>query len=182
MRRFAAFLRGINVSGQKIIKMDALRGLADGLGYADARTYIQSGNLVFSASKMKPPILSKEIRTAIRSSHGFDAVVIVKTAAELAAIAAANPFPVDRVSGVKKLYVTLLEEKPKKENLAALLEHRNGVDRYVYSTDYLVIYTVYANGYGKSEFSNNFLEKMLGVAATTRNFATVAALLKMFED
>jgi len=175
---YAAFLRGINIGG-KSIKMDELRKLAADLGYGDVRSYIQTGNLVFSASKKKPAELAGDLSGALRRAYGFDVAVLIRTAPELEAIAAGNPFPEEAGSAVRKLYLTLLEKEPAEAKRAALLEYGNEADRF--ELHGLTLYTLYGNGYGKSEFSNNFIEKKLGVAATTRNWASFTEILKMMK-
>ena len=86
-----ALLRGINVSGQKAIRMAGLQASLSALGLADVRTYLQSGNVVFSADKADVGRLAAAIRARIAQDFGHDVAVLVMTAAQLDQIANANP-------------------------------------------------------------------------------------------
>ena len=90
MARLIALLRAVNVGGRKL-PMAELRALCGELGWKDARTYIQSGNLVFSASG-KTETLEGQLEKGIKEKFGLDVPVIVRTAAQWAAYVAANPF------------------------------------------------------------------------------------------
>lgn len=102
-----AFLRGINVGGHTVTNAQ-LREVLEGLGYADAGTFIASGNLIFRSSK-KPTTLEREISTALRSALGYDVATFVRTDAEVAAVAAFDPFPGEAREG-DTLHVGFLKE------------------------------------------------------------------------
>lgn len=89
MPRFVALLRGINVGGHRIIKMAALREIFTGAGATDVATYIQSGNVVFSHARPS----AARFEAAITAATGFAVPVILRTAAEIVAIA--HPFDDD---------------------------------------------------------------------------------------
>lgn len=175
MNTCIAFLRGINVSGQKIIKMSELKAAFEDSGYVKPATYIQSGNVVFDSSKNIHADTASDISAMIRIRFGFEVTVIVKTTKELSRIIAENPFPAE--TGTGRLYATLLSENPSTAAIKELAVYDNGVDAFIFQKS--VIYTVYGRGMGKSEFSNNFIEKKLKVAATTRNWNTLVKLLSM---
>jgi len=92
MPTYAAMLRGINVSGHNPIKMEQLRTLCNSLGFQNAETYVQSGNIVFQTTAENPAAVSKSISGAILESFGFDVPVIVRTSKEIRRVIANNPF------------------------------------------------------------------------------------------
>jgi len=86
MTTYVAFLRGINVGGHNRMKMDALRALCEGLGHADVRTYIQSGNVVFEAAEADDRALADDLAAAIDDAFSYDVTVMVRTFDELAGV------------------------------------------------------------------------------------------------
>ena len=178
MNKYVALLRGVNVSGQKIIKMEGLRKHFDDLGYRNVQTYIQSGNVVFESKKGRNQGFEEQIQNKIRKEYTFDVVVILKTPEEIEKIISKNPFD-DNVDQ-KKLYVTILTAKPVTTDIKELNNHKNKADKFIVKED--VIYILYDEGAGKSDFSNNFIEKKLHLSATTRNWNTMNKLLAMLQE
>ena len=172
MKIYIALLRGINVGGQKKLKMTGLKLLFEELGFTDVVTYIQSGNVVFSSKSEKD--LAAKISKEINARFGFEVPVLVKTAAEIERILADCPFgnPKKEAS-----YFVLLETPPTQELVQAteLLEY---TDEEFVITDSCV-YMFCATGYGKAKLNNNLFEKKLKVAATTRNYRTLAKLVEL---
>ena len=175
MTRYAAFLRGVNVGGHKLIKMADLRELCLEGGLLEVQTYIQSGNIVFSSPAQGG--LAEKISLLIRAAYGFEVAVLVKDCAEMGRIIDANPLARDGGYEVKGLYATLLEAIPTENAVLAMA--RSGKVREKFAIIGDVVYTWYAQGYGKSDFSNNFIEKALGLRATTRNWTTMLALAQL---
>ena len=93
------------------------------------------------------------------------------------AILSQNPFP--KSVDEKKLYVTMLSGKPKEPDIQKLNNHKNKADRFIVKED--VLYIVYDEGSGKSDFSNNFIEHKLNLSATTRNWNTMKTLLGLMQ-
>lgn len=89
---YVAMLRGINVSGQKIVKMESLRASFEALGFSRVRTYVQSGNVVFEAQKGFLDSLSEKIREKILSDYGFSVPLIPRTSGEMRKVVSNNPF------------------------------------------------------------------------------------------
>src|SRR5882724_1731990 len=83
---YAALLRGINLGGHKIVKMDQLRKAFEELGFEDVKTYIQSGNVIFKAPAQTPENLAKRIEEKVLRQFGFPVPVVVKTAGEIGEI------------------------------------------------------------------------------------------------
>jgi uncharacterized protein (DUF1697 family) len=193
---YVALLRGINVSGQKLIKMEHLKSALAQLPISQVQTYIQSGNIVFEAEEQETGLLERMIADLIEQTYSFQVPVVIRTAAELAAVAATCPYKPDtaETSGVSpvvapeaavapavkekaKLYVAFLSEQPAEAQIAVLQTFHSAADEYTVMGR--EVYILCKEGYGKSLFSNNFLESKLKVKATTRNWATVNKLIAM---
>src|SRR5258708_14989362 len=110
MTSYIAMLRGINVSGHKIIKMDRLRASFEAMGFSNVQTYVQSGNVVFKAAAKSAAALARRIEAGISSDFGFAVPVFLKTAEELRAVVNGNPFMKDRVIDQSRMHVTFLSE------------------------------------------------------------------------
>lgn len=165
--RYAALLRGINLGARNKVAMPALTELFDAMGFADVATYIQSGNVVFSASS-KPDAGS--MAKLIAKDLGVESPVIIRSASELAKIVKGNPFKGDAAA----CHVTLLDDKPKAADIKAIDADRFAPDEFaVIGRD---VYLRCPKGYGVSKLSNAFWEKKLGRVATTRNWRTISKL------
>jgi len=158
--------------------MADLRQLMADLGFTDVSTYIQSGNVFFNSNKKATDIkLAEIIEKAILDKYGFVVPVIVKSTSEIAQAVKQNPFYEDQEADIKALHLTFLKETPSPENLAK-------TEAYDYSPDKFVIQDkcvfIFCEGkYHQSKLTNNFFEKKLKVAATTRNWKTVLKLLEL---
>jgi uncharacterized protein (DUF1697 family) len=171
MPRYAALMRGINVGGKAKVAMADLRAALEGAGYENVQTYIQSGNVAFDTKRIAPAALAKDIEKLIASTCGVDCTVVIRTAAEIAKVAAAHPFP--KIAPPKFVYVMFCDKAPKKR-----LELPAG------STEQFVvagndIYGYYPDGYGTTKLGNTYLERKLGVRATGRNWNTVQKLAEL---
>ena len=166
-----ALLRGINVGGNKMVTMSDLREIAGRLGLRDARTLLQSGNLVFRSDKAPAQIekvLEKEL----------DAVdVFVRTAEEWAAAVARNPFPAEAKSDPGHLLVMFLKEARNASAVEAAI-----VGREVVRADGRQLYLVYPDGVGTSKLTHTLIEKKLGTRGTARNWNTVLKLAALAQD
>jgi uncharacterized protein (DUF1697 family) len=173
MSKFIALLRGINVSGQKQIKMSDLKTLFEATGFQDVKTYIQSGNVIFSAKEKSKRKLGNKSSLAIKSKYGFDVRVIVITPDEIECVLKNNPFFKNK-KDAEKLYVIFLSENPLVENIKKLNAINYSPEEYVIDGRY--IYLFVPNGYGKAKLNNNLFENKLKVFGTTRNWNTVNKL------
>lgn len=177
MTRYVAFLRGINVGRHAQVGMDQLRDLFVALGHTDARTYIRSGNVVFSAPDADDPAhLAAAVEARLAADLGVPATVVLRTSDQLAGIVAHNPF-VDEEPDASKLHVALLADVPSPERVERM-ETPAG-ERVRFSLAGPDLYLHYPDGYGRTKFDNAFIEKRLGVASTTRNWNTVTKLAEM---
>ena len=173
MIAYVALLRGINVSGQKMIAMKDLRALCESEGFSGVRTYLQSGNVHFESAG-KPAALRKQIEAAVAKRFGFDVPTLVIPRESLAGVIAANPFATDSTKDPERFYVGFLMGDPTPELLSTFTLPAGDA-----GTCYLAGQIAYLHlpaGYGTSKLNNNYLERKLKVAITTRNWKTVNAL------
>ena len=112
MERYVAFLRGMNLGGRRI-KNEELRAEFETLGFADVATFRASGNVIFAAKKQAEKALTKTIEEGLGAALGYEEPTFLRGAAEVAEIAAREPFDPKRVAASKgKLQVSLLLKKP----------------------------------------------------------------------
>jgi uncharacterized protein (DUF1697 family) len=174
---YIALLRGINVGGHKIIKMDELRKAFEELGFEGVATYVQSGNVVFKASKTVSDDLPRKIEEMLLRRFSMSVPVIVRTAEEVGEVLRNNPFLKERGIDVSRLHVTFLSHTPQKTAMKGLDAIAAGPDRFHGRGQ--EIYLHCPNGFGGTRLSINAFEKVLAVGATTRNWNTVNKLYEM---
>ncbi|MDR2285640.1 MAG: DUF1697 domain-containing protein [Sphingobacterium sp.] len=174
---YISVLRGINVSGQKLIKMEALKKMYENLAFENVQSYIQSGNVIFLAKSKNTNELESIISSSIKTEFGFDVPVIVVSLDTLEKIEANNPFIKDTDKDVAFLHVTFLAEALTEFDEESIIEKKHSDEEIAFTTNAVYLYC--PNGYGKTKLNNNFLEKKLKVQATTRNWKTVNELLKL---
>jgi uncharacterized protein (DUF1697 family) len=177
MKTFIALLRGINVSGQKKIKMSDLKILFETLSFAKVQTYIQSGNVIFDSHLTDLKSLKEKIEGKIKQKSGFDVEVIVKTPDELEHILKKNPFLKRSNKNPDRLYVTFLADASTADSTTKLKEVNYLPEEYF--IDGSTVYLFLPNGNGRAKLNNNFWEKNLKVQATTRNWNTVNMLVEL---
>lgn len=176
MKRYIAFLRGINVGGHRKILMADLKSLFLKMGFSNVITYIQSGNIVFDTeSSLNCKIAAELIQKEIKQEFGFDVPTIVLATEDYSNTISQNPFL--KEYPIEKLFLTMLSENPKKE----LLEKVNSLS---FLPDQFVIIGRYIFGYCEGKYhqtkiSNQFFEKQLDVSATSRNWRTVLKMASL---
>lgn len=174
MKTYISLIRGINVSGQKKVKMADLKTMYESLDFKNVQTYIQSGNVIFEYTETDSLVLSKSIEEKILEVFGYDVTVLNKTKEEIQEIIKHNPFQDFPEEGPKKLYVTLLAGIPDEELVKAIEQLKSQADQFHISGKEIYLYC--PNGYGSTKLSNNFFERKLKVRATTRNWKTINTL------
>ena len=177
MKKKIAILRGINVGGKRKILMADLKALFHVLGFSDIKTYIQSGNVIFSVTENADDLLiAFNIEQAIFQEFGFDVPVIIRDATELGRLVSKNPF-LKEDSDIKQLHVTFLNQLPSEEDLQQTQTYLFEPDQF--SIDQKEVF-IYCDGkYHQSKLTNNFFEQKLKVKATTRNWKTVLKLIEL---
>lgn len=172
-----ALLRGINVGGHKIIKMDQLREAFIGIGFTDVATYVQSGNVVFKSPAKMSGDLAKKIEEMMLRRFSMAVPVIVRTAVEMGEVVTSNPFLEESGIDAGRLHVTFLSQTPQKTAVKGLDSIAAGADQFRCRGKEIYLYC--PNGYGGTKLSITTFERVLAVGATTRNWKTVNKLWEM---
>jgi len=179
MQTYVSILRGINVGGKRIVKMDDLKELCRQLGFMDCQTYIQSGNVIFRHEMMEIQEFEAILTQKIAEKFNLDVPVIVMELNELRKVVSGNPFLHDKNKELVYLHVTFLSGMPDGSLFAKM-----GKTAYLPTEFELIDKSVYLycpDGYSNSKLTNGFLESRLNVRATTRNWKTTCELLLLAE-
>ena len=161
MTTYVALLRGVNVGGNRMVKMEDLRATFEKLGYTNVRTVLQSGNVIFDA-KAKPRDLDAQVGTP----------VLLRTQSEIAKIIAANPFPDEAEGDPGHLLVVFLSGPLQSDE--PLRKVATSAEKFVVKGH--EIYIHFGEGAGRSKLAASLTEKKLGVVCTARNWNTVRKL------
>lgn len=180
MTTHLALLRGINVSGHNMIKMETLKTTLEGIGFQNVTTYIQSGNVFVDTEEENPSKVGFLIKQEIFKAFGHEVPVVIINKEDLMACFKNNPFLKEKEIDTKKLYVAFISIALKNESINDLKTSQFKPDEV--AIDQNRIYIKYAVGAGKTRFDQKYIEKKLNVTATIRNWNTVTQLLKMFEE
>lgn len=175
--QYAAFLRGINVGGKTIVKMEALRGEFEALGYRNVKTVLASGNVVFEApADSTPAALAQAISEKLRQALGRDILVVVRSLEELRALAASEPFGGIEATKDTRLFVTFLADNGKDRN--RLTSAGQPGYRILSVTDGAICSVLEEQpGIGGAELMAA-IEKAYGRDVTTRSWNTIEKILK----
>jgi uncharacterized protein (DUF1697 family) len=173
-----ALLRGVNVVGRRPLPMKDLATLLERDGFRNVRTYIQSGNVLFATATGGARAHATRIGALLERRYGFEASVMVLGVPELARAIAANPFPAAD-GDPKAVHVFFLASTPRAPDLASLERLRAG--REAFALDGRVFYLHTPDGFPASKLAAR-AERLLGVAATARNWRTTTTLLAMARE
>lgn len=177
MIRYAAFLRGINVGGHKLIKMEGLSRIFTTLGLEKVATYIQSGNVVFESAEQDSRKLTGRIEKGLAAATGSEIAVFLRTLGELEALVSQEPFSGFESGTDVKKYVTFLAEAPEARPELPLVSPKKEIR--VFRAEGREIFSLaFAQGNGRYGFPHSFIEKEFKVQATTRNWNTVEKIVK----
>jgi len=170
---YVAMLRGVNVGGNSL-RMDWLRRACEDIGLQDVRTYVQSGNIVFS-SRLSASKLAQTLKATIDAQTRLPVVVVIRSASEMANIIAGNPFLKRRGVDIMKLHVTFLAKAPSKPALEKLDALASTRDEYRLAKQ--EIYLHCPINYGETRLSNSKATVLPPAALTNIGVpaATVAA-------
>jgi uncharacterized protein (DUF1697 family) len=174
MIRYVAFLRGVNVSGKKIIKMEYLKEVFFSFGFKNVSTFIQSGNVIFDSDESDIHTLTNILEDNLLKTLGYKVQVIMRTFQELTDMVKSDPFKAFETIGNIKLYVTLLSAEPDKAYELPMISTKNDVEIFaVNKLDFFCISKLQNGSYG---FPNLFVEKEFRIPATTRNWNTICKI------
>ncbi len=184
MMILVSLLRGVNLGGHRLLKMDQLRALYSELGLRDAQTYLQSGNVIFRAPETDLSELATRIEDAIETRFGFRSAAVVRTVAEWRDAIARNPFPMVQADGSgaldpSKLLVYFLAGEPARSIREEVLAMATGPESVEMSGRELYIY--FPEGQGRSRFPWAKIDRMLQTQGTGRNWRSVMQIKAVME-
>ena len=174
MTRYIAFLRGINVGGNKKVPMKDLAKLCESLSCKGVVTYIQSGNVVFDYAPAQASQLEKKLAQKIADHFCFDVRVMIRTQKELAEVVKNAPLKTDDPA---HSHVIFLSAKPENPQITDLEKAKTAGEEFQICGR--EVYVLYPNGVGRTKLSNALFEKKLKVDGTMRNWNTVNKLLTL---
>jgi uncharacterized protein (DUF1697 family) len=160
--------------------MADLRALVVGLGFRDAQTLLQSGNIVFTGGSTTTASLEQVLERAAARQLGLETDFLVRTAKEWQAIVDANPFPREAKDDPSHLLAVILRDEVSAANVAAL--QKAIVGREVVRAKGRCAYIVYPDGVGRSKLTTALIEKTLGTRGTGRNWNTVLKLAALSDS
>jgi uncharacterized protein (DUF1697 family) len=172
-----ALLRAVNVGGRKL-PMAELRTLCATLGWTDVATYIQSGNVVFTAPG-KAEAVEAALEQAIGKQFGLDVPVIVRTRAEWAEYPGLNPFAQAAKDEPNKLHL-LLSKRPPAKDAAEVIQARARAGEQVKQAAG-ALWLHYPEGAGTSKLTPSLIDRAIGSPGTARNYNTLLKLKEMLE-
>jgi uncharacterized protein (DUF1697 family) len=177
MARYVAFLRAINIGGH-IVKMADLRHYFMDAGFTDVETYIQTGNVIFTAEQDDRDNLEQQIETHLEHILGYPVATFLRTFPELEAVVAHQPFPAAEFEAGASLYIAFLKTEPTPEIQNKILSFTNEVDAFdVHGRE---LYWLGRKQQMQSTFSSALLEKTIGGPATVRNVNTVRKMVAKY--
>ena len=174
--RYVALLRGINVGGNTMIKMEDLRRMFEGLGFENVISYINSGNLAFDVSKTSESVLCAKIEKAVEGHLGKPVQVMVRKQKDIANVLANNPYE-GQYASHKEMHVLFLKDKLSAENEKWLLDTTPSAERF--SAAGREIYCYLPMGVADSYLGRGQFEKKLKISVTARNWRTVQKLAEL---
>jgi len=177
MGKHVALLRGINVGGHAIVSMARLRAAFVAAGCGEVATYIQSGNVVFTAPSADLGALGHRLEPALRALVGAEAVVLFRSHRDLAEAVKRAPIRSLADAPGAKLYLSFLARRATRRPEVPLVSIAKALE--VSPLGEVDLFVVSRRKNGRYGFPNGFVERQLGVPATTRNWATVTKLLEL---
>jgi uncharacterized protein (DUF1697 family) len=170
-----ALLRGINVGGKNMLPMKDLAAIFVAAGCDNVATYIQSGNVVCSVPQERIAKLAGLVQAAILDRFRIDVPIVIRSATEMAALSASNPFV--RGADPEELYVAFLKETPSSKATLALDPKRSPPDELAVIGK--EVYLRLPNGAGRTKLTNAYLDKVLATVSTVRNWRTTLKLAEL---
>lgn len=177
MPRQVVLLRGVNLGARNRLTMAELRTALTEAGFAEVRTYVQSGNIVLS-SEQPPSELAAAVRALLADRFGLEVPTVARTAAELAEVVARNPFGEEAASNPKALQVTFRDDDVGPDEVTALLARATANEKLAAAGR--EIYSWHPDGIARSKLAVAITPAK--AAATARNWTTVMTLLEMATD
>lgn len=177
MTTYVALLRGINVGGHARLAMADLRGLLADLGHGDPRTYLQSGNAVFSSDRTDVDALADELSARIAADLGVSPAVLLRTAGELADVVAGNPYAEAAAADPKTVHAAFLSSEPPDPSTFSFPAEEYAPEKA--ATGDRVLYLHLPGGMGRSRLATDLAKRQGGVDVTVRNWRTVTKVAEL---
>jgi uncharacterized protein (DUF1697 family) len=174
MTKYIALFRGINVGGNKIVKMETLRTVLAMAGFGDVRTYVQSGNVIFTSDQTARRV-AETITELFPRTFGFPSRVTIRSADEWNCMVNKNAYP-QALDDPKTLHAVIMDDDPTDASLIELAKKANDTEEFTVRNRVLYLYT--PEGFGTSKLAEA-LDKVLKVPLTSRNWRTVLTLQNM---
>ena len=178
--KYAAFFRALNVGGYGLIKMQRLKDLFDSAGFGNVKTYIQSGNIVFTSHEKNPAVLEKQSEDILNKEMNYISKTFIRTEKEITGIIKNNPFADIKLSKELVLYYAFLGSKPGRQEQEKILSYNSDTEKHSISGK--GIYSLIAKNQGKTLYSGGWLEKNLKQPLTVRNWNTLLKINEMLES
>jgi uncharacterized protein (DUF1697 family) len=168
-------LRGVNMAGHNKIKMTDLKEMFRKLGFPDAETFIQTGNIIFTADSIYSSVeLTLKIESEIRKGFGLEIAALLRSKGDLERILSSNPFVTLNEFNPARSAVIFLYKELFKKDLEKLAEVDYPPDKFKVIGKEIFIYC--PNGFGRTKLYTNFFENKTGVKGTARNWNTINTL------
>jgi len=174
-----SFLRGINVGGNKKIKMTELKTLYESLGFTNVQTLLQSGNVVFETDLTDPLEIARQIEDGIEKTFGFSSKIVLRTPDHLRAVIEGHSFSDEQLTEPSRILVMFLLNMPDVEAVDTFKNDYKGPEPYHFNGQEMYIH--YGSGMADSKLSNALIDKRLKTISTGRNWNTVTKLLAIAE-
>lgn len=171
--RNVAFFRALNVGGHTV-KMDRLKAICTDAGLVGVETFIASGNVLFEADRRKPATIEALLEGALREALGYEVETFVRTAADLAALVAANPYAGVELVGKGSVAVGFLKAPPKADVVDRVRAESTPID----TLDVLgrELWWCAREGQGRPSLDDKAWRRMQLPPMTVRNLTTVSKL------
>lgn len=179
MSLYVALLRGINVGGKNLIRMPELAACFEALGFGDVRTYIQSGNVIFSTEEPDKAALSRKVEQALSAAFHYDSMVVLRSGEELNGTVTHKPEGFGGDPATYRYDVIFLKEPLSSSTVLDSISTKEGVDQ-VFAGDGVIYFTRLI-----ARASQSRLTRIIGTplyqSMTIRNWNTTARLLEIME-
>ena len=172
---YVALLRAVNVGGRRVLMAD-LRAAVEEAGFDNVRSYIQTGNLCVRSRLDDSAEVADALQDAIRGTFGLESAVMVRTLAEMRDLLLSSPFARSGAAADEKRYVSFLERPPTEPLSLPVRSEKDGLE--LFAVEGRQAYCLSRPVKGRYGFPNTFVEKELGLVATTRNWSTVEKMCR----
>lgn len=175
--RYVALLRGINVGGNKIVGMAQLKKAFESIGYENVKTVLASGNVLFDTEEIRRAVLGKQIEEKLKAVFGHEIYVILRTIDEIQRLSDTDPFKKIEINPQTRLYISFLSEKPKGNLKIPYQSPEKDFAILRVSSGEVTSYMTVSPDRNSADLMR-VLEKEFGKKITTRNWNTLARILK----